>query len=93
MPPTSDGLMKFVCEESFTNNQHHKASNQTISVPPTPISQSTWSHDVPQALKEDVLKVVKNTYGKELDGIEVENYRMCWYECCTGTLMLSAYNC
>jgi len=78
VPPTEGGLMKFNCEVSFTNNQYHVASKQTFSVPPIPLSQSTWSHDVPDGLKEDILLVIKHIYGSELAGLEVESYRMCW---------------
>jgi len=33
---------------------------------------------VPNGLKKEVQTVFKHVYGRELDGLEVENYRMCW---------------
>ncbi|KAH0559377.1 hypothetical protein GP486_004111 [Trichoglossum hirsutum] len=78
IPPTADGRLKFTYEVSFTNMVYHEKSKQTISVPPEPVSQSTWSHDVPQGLKDDVLRVMKHIYGSEVEGFEIEHYRMCW---------------
>ncbi|KAL2041194.1 hypothetical protein N7G274_006139 [Stereocaulon virgatum] len=76
--PTKDGVLKFNSELSFTNNVYHEESDQMISIPPTAQSQRTWSQDVPQILKDDVRRVMTNTYGKQVEGIEVESYRMCW---------------
>lgn len=78
IPPTSEGLLKFTFELSFTNKIPHEASGQIISVPPSRLTQSTWSQDVPQSYKDEVRTVMKHVYGKELAGIEPENYRMCW---------------
>ncbi|KAL8714148.1 MAG: hypothetical protein Q9220_001876 [cf. Caloplaca sp. 1 TL-2023] len=78
MPPTPDGLLKFCRDVSFTHNIYHTASGQTISVPPSPPSQSTWSQDVPPGLKEEAFNVMTQTYGKEVEGLEFESYRMCW---------------
>ncbi|KAL8950244.1 MAG: hypothetical protein Q9222_003711 [Ikaeria aurantiellina] len=41
-------------------------------------SQSTWSQDAPIGLKQEVLNVMTQTYGKEVEGFEFESYRMCW---------------
>jgi sarcosine oxidase/L-pipecolate oxidase len=76
--PTIDGMLKFNSELSFTNNVYHEESDQMISIPPAAQSQSTWSQDVPQMLKDDVKRVMTNTYGKQVEGISVESYRMCW---------------
>jgi sarcosine oxidase/L-pipecolate oxidase len=78
IPPTSDGMLKFTNEASFVNMVHHKESNQYISVPPNSVRQSTWSQDVPEGLKQEVRTVMRHMYGKEIEGIEPECYRMCW---------------
>jgi sarcosine oxidase / L-pipecolate oxidase len=78
VPLSPEGYLKFNFELSFTNKESHQASGQIISVPPSRLSQSTWSHDVPDELKQGVQTVMKHIYGKELDGMEIENYRMCW---------------
>lgn len=80
IPLTADGKLKFNFEVSFTNLTYHEASGQTISVPPERPSQSTWSHDVPEQLKQSVGTVVKHVYGKNAPGLIIESYRMCWYE-------------
>ena len=76
----SDGLLKFNYELSFTCNTLHALSGKNISIPPSRESQSTWGHDVPQKLKDEVQKVVRHIYGENLRGLKIEQYRMCWYE-------------
>lgn len=78
IPVTDEGYLKFTFELSFTNKEFHDTSGQTISRPPTRKSQSTWSHDVPEQCKREVQMVVKHVYGKEVEGLTIENYRMCW---------------
>jgi hypothetical protein len=71
-------MLKVNCEDSFTNMVLHEESGQNISVPPEHIGQSTWSQEVLKGLKQEVSRVVENTYGKEIAGIVPEGYRMCW---------------
>lgn len=78
MPPLPNGILKFNHEPSFTCNTLHAASGKTVSIPPPRESQSTWSHDVPQTLKDEADKVVRHAYGSTLQGLRVEQYRMCW---------------
>ncbi|KAL8747091.1 MAG: hypothetical protein Q9190_000998 [Brigantiaea leucoxantha] len=78
MPPTPDNLLKFCRDFSFTHKTHHAASGQTISVPPLSPSQSTWSQDVPQGLKDEIREVMTRMYGREVEGFKFESYRMCW---------------
>jgi sarcosine oxidase / L-pipecolate oxidase len=58
---------------------YHDGLKKEISVPPVPKSQSTFSDDVPEGLKEEVRNVVQHTYGNAVKGIEIVSYRMCWY--------------
>ena len=78
IPPLSDGRLKFNYEVSFTNMVHHPASGQTISMPPIPLSQSTWSQDVPEGLKKEVTTVIPHIYGADAKGLAVDSFRMCW---------------
>lgn len=57
---------------------HHEGLGKEISIPPPAQSQSTFSQDVPDGLKQEVANVVKNTYGSHVPGIQIESYRMCW---------------
>ncbi|KAK0744895.1 sarcosine oxidase [Apiosordaria backusii] len=76
--PPFIGRLKFNCEVSFVNMTHHEGLGKDISIPPAPQSQSTFSQDVPDGLKEEVANVVRNTYGSHVPGIKIEKYRMCW---------------
>ena len=78
MPPTKAGLLKFCRDVSFTHKVHHAASGQTISVPPEAPNLSTWGQDVPSGLKEEIVRVMKQIYGKETEGFQFESYRLCW---------------
>ena len=78
IPTTSDGYLKFNHEISFTNHVYHIKSGQTISIPPEALSQSTWTDNVPQGLKDECEKVVHNIYGKEIRNLTIESYRICW---------------
>lgn len=75
---SADGKLKFNFEISFTNNEMHEASGQISSVPPRRVTQTTWSHDVPEKLKQSVRKVVDRVYGKNAPGLTIESYRMGW---------------
>jgi len=70
--------LKFNYELSATRNTYHARSGQTISIPPAPISQNSWSHNVPQGMKDEVVRAVKHSYGTEMTGLTVESFRMCW---------------
>jgi len=78
IPPTPGKMLKFNYEKSFTNNEHHAKSGQTLSVPPERHDQSTWSQAVPQGLKDEISTVVKHIYGDWIEGLKIEDYRMCW---------------
>jgi sarcosine oxidase/L-pipecolate oxidase len=57
---------------------YHEGVKKDISVPPSNMSQMTFSQDVPEGLKQEVANVVANTYGKYIKGLKIESYRMCW---------------
>jgi sarcosine oxidase/L-pipecolate oxidase len=58
---------------------YHEGLGKEISIPPAEPSQSTFSQDVPEGLKQEVANVVRNTYGNHIPGIQIENYNRCWY--------------
>jgi sarcosine oxidase / L-pipecolate oxidase len=78
VPMDKEGRLKFNLILSFTNNEYHEASGQTISVPPTDMKQTTWSQDVPSKLKDDLTRVVRHICGSDAPGLSVESFRMCW---------------
>lgn len=78
MIPTHKGFLKFNSDNSFTNLTYHDGLKREISVPPPRLSQMTFGEDVPESLKKDVQRVVENTYGKNIRGLKIESYRMCW---------------
>lgn len=80
IPPTSDGLLKFLIQAQF----HKQGEAQTNLARSSPwfhlaSAQSTWSHDVPEGLQKEVRTVMKHVYSKEVERLEIENYRICWY--------------
>jgi sarcosine oxidase / L-pipecolate oxidase len=77
--PLFNSRLKFNCEVSFTNMTQHDGLGENISIPPSAETQSTWSQNVPEGLKEELANVVRNTHGSYVPGIKIESYRMCWY--------------
>jgi hypothetical protein len=75
---TPDGYIKVNHELSFTNLVPHGPSKQLISTPPEEANHRCWTKDVPQILKDEARKVLTNTYGPKLDGLEMESFRLCW---------------
>ncbi|KAK2797394.1 hypothetical protein FQN50_009195 [Emmonsiellopsis sp. PD_5] len=78
IPRSGPGLVKCTHERSFTHKVFHETSNQQISVPPSRITQQTWSQDVPYGLKDEVKAVRDKLFGNWVDNMEPEEYRMCW---------------
>lgn len=79
IPPGPLGLVKCTHERSFANKSQHASSKLTFSMVPRRTQEMTWSHEVPQGLKDEV-KISKNKiYGNWIKGLEPEYYRMCWY--------------
>lgn len=77
LPPTLDGLLKFCVDVSFMNTSLHAKSGQMISAPPDQLDQA--QHDIPQSLKDECFRVVKGIYGKELEDVHFDSFRICWY--------------
>ncbi|PGH08396.1 hypothetical protein GX51_01222 [Blastomyces parvus] len=78
IPQSGPGWVKCTHERSFTHKLLHEASKQDISVPPSRVTQQTWSHDVPQGLKDEVEAVRDKLFGSWVKNMEPTQYRMCW---------------
>ncbi|KAH8599191.1 sarcosine oxidase [Bisporella sp. PMI_857] len=78
IPPTRGNVLKFNFEGSFTNLEEHDMTGKIVSIPPKPLDQHTWGQSVPQGLKDDIQNVVKSVFGNWIEGIRIEDYRMCW---------------
>ncbi|PMD59865.1 uncharacterized protein K444DRAFT_663477 [Hyaloscypha bicolor E] len=79
IPPGELGLVKCTHKLSFTHKVYHEASKQTISVPPKRVTQSTWSQDVPEGLKNEVEILRGKIYGSWIESLKPEYNRMYWF--------------
>ncbi|KAL6361822.1 hypothetical protein LRP88_05298 [Fusarium phalaenopsidis] len=74
-----DGTIKFNCDLCFTNFQVFPATGEAMSVVPDQSMYNTWTG--PRFLKffEDrARRTFNGLYGKEVEDIKIEAYRMCW---------------
>ncbi|KAK2743573.1 hypothetical protein FQN55_007171 [Onygenales sp. PD_40] len=78
IPKSGPGFVKCTQERSFTHKVFHKTSKQEISVPPSRVTQQTWSQDVPYGLQDEAKAVRDKLFGNWIDNMEPEEYRMCW---------------
>ncbi|KAJ4263849.1 hypothetical protein NW762_005885 [Fusarium torreyae] len=75
----SDGTIKFNCDLCFTNYQVFPPTGEAMSVVPDQSMYNTWTG--PRFLKffEDrARRTFNGLYGKEVENIKIEAYRMCW---------------
>ncbi|KAK2780793.1 hypothetical protein FQN52_002054 [Onygenales sp. PD_12] len=78
IPKSGPGFVKCTQERSFTHKVFHKTSKQEISVPPSRVTQQTWSQDVPYGLQDEAKAVRDKLFGNWIDNMEPEEYRMRW---------------
>ncbi|KAH7019397.1 FAD dependent oxidoreductase [Ilyonectria destructans] len=74
-----DGTIKFNCDLCFTNYQVFPPTGEAMSVVPDQSMYNTWTG--PRFLKffEDrARRTLNGLYGKEVEKIKIEAYRMCW---------------
>ncbi|KAK9770596.1 putative FAD dependent oxidoreductase domain-containing protein [Seiridium cardinale] len=71
-------LVKCTHECPYTNKVYHEPSKQEISVQPSNPTQTTWSTDLPDALKENSIKVKQVLFKDYIKGMRPEKYRLCW---------------
>lgn len=75
----SDGTIKFNCDMCFTNFVDFPETGEKMSVPPDQASYNTWTG--PKFVKyfeERAQKTFRGLYGKEVDNLSIESYRVCW---------------
>jgi sarcosine oxidase/L-pipecolate oxidase len=75
----ADGTIKFNCDLCFTNYQVFPPTGEAMSVVPDQSVYNTWTG--PRFLKffEDrARRTFNGLYGKEVENIKIEAYRMCW---------------
>ena len=78
-PPTPENVMKFCRSISFSNSYCHEASDQIISSPP-PAQFDEGQRDVSESLKKEIQIVMKGCWGRQIEGMEIDSYRICWYD-------------
>jgi sarcosine oxidase/L-pipecolate oxidase len=80
MSMLANGTIKFNCDLCFTNFVKHPATGERMSVVPDEDALQVWTG--PKFInffQEKARRTFQGLYGKEVDGIEIEKYRMCWY--------------
>jgi sarcosine oxidase/L-pipecolate oxidase len=76
MGMTADGILKFNCDISFTNMSLHPATREMMSIPPDSSNETNWTFGTfPKLFKERSQNVLKGSYGRLVDGLEIEEYR------------------
>ena len=76
MPPTEDGLLKFIRGVTFRNTSVHPKLGQPLSAPPEGSDYNQWSPS--DGLKAELELVRKGIYGGLTTDIPFETYRVCW---------------
>ena len=81
MPPTPKNQLKFIRDMPFKHTVEHPASGQRISIPFTSTDRSQWTtpENMPASIKKEIDTVMKGIYGKEIEGLKVDDMRFCWY--------------
>ncbi|KAK0624581.1 hypothetical protein B0T17DRAFT_530503 [Bombardia bombarda] len=78
LPPGDDRVLKCMNDTGFSNNVYHEPSKQKLSIPPSKVSQLTWSQDMPQVLKDELRTIGQELHGGLLSKLVPTYYRMCW---------------
>lgn len=73
-----DGTIKFNCDMCFTNYVDFAPTGDKMSVPPNATQYNTWTKAFPQFFKDRAEKTFRGLYGKEVDGVDIDGYRICW---------------
>jgi hypothetical protein len=81
MPPTPKDQLKFIRDMPFKHTVDHPASGQRISVPFTNKERSQWTtpDKMPTSIKNEIATVMDGIYGKQVEGLKVDDIRFCWY--------------
>lgn len=74
-----DGTIKFNCDMCFTNYVDFPATGEKMSVTPDSSLCNVWSGpEFIQFFKDRARKTIDGLYGKEVENITIDSYRMCW---------------
>lgn len=74
-----DGTIKFNCDMCFTNFVQCPLTGQRLSMAPDEQVYNVWTG--PKFIKffqERARKTLNGLYGKEVEGIAIDAYRVCW---------------
>ncbi|KAH6894287.1 FAD dependent oxidoreductase [Thelonectria olida] len=75
----ADGTIKFNCDLCFTNYQTDEKTGVTMSTVPDQSMYNTWTG--PRFIdffEKRARRTLDGLYGKEVAGIQIQGYRMCW---------------
>lgn len=81
MPLTEDGYLKFIRDIPVKNTLLHRASNSSISIPPTEQEGTEWTDpkNLPQTLQDEMAVVIEGIFGPaEAAHMQPDKLRLCW---------------
>lgn len=74
-----DGTIKFNCDMCFTNYVTWPATGERISMAPDQKVFNQWTGPkFISILQERARRTMNGLYGKEVEGISIDEYRICW---------------
>ncbi|KAL6806755.1 FAD dependent oxidoreductase [Trichoderma sp. SZMC 28013] len=74
-----DGTIKFNCDMCFTNYVDNPVTGEKMSMTPEASDYNTWTGpDFVPFLKQCARKTFDGLYGKEVENLPIESYRICW---------------
>lgn len=74
-----DGTIKFNCDMCFTNYVNNPITGEKMSMTPEASVYNTWTGpDFVPFFKERARMTFDGLYGKEVENIAIESYRICW---------------
>lgn len=74
-----DGTIKFNCDMCFTNYVTNPVTGEKMSMAPEVSAYNTWTGpDFVPFFKERARMTFDGLYGKEVENLSIESYRICW---------------
>ncbi|KAI5464726.1 FAD dependent oxidoreductase [Mariannaea sp. PMI_226] len=74
-----NGTIKFNCDLCFTNYQKFPATGEVMSTVPSQAMYNTWTGPrFIEFFEKRARRTMNGLYGKEVENIKIEAYRMCW---------------
>ena len=79
MSMLEDGTIKFNCDMCFTNYTKCPATGEKLSMVPDADMYQTWvGPKFIQFFQDRARKTLNGLYGKEVESVPIESYRICW---------------